>query len=154
MAKPRLSEADIACWVIKSRLPPETVVPGWQLGSQQRLTRCLRRSYRVELMRPGQRCLLWLSGADRPGIHAIGSLNSEAEVRLTAVAERPESEVELSFRLLRQWVARPDLQADPVFARAEVLRMPAGSNPSYLAPEQLDALRDHLNPAEWRSAGW
>jgi hypothetical protein len=38
-------------------------------------------------------------------------------------------------------VPRDALVADPVLARLEVLRMPAGSNPSYLDVEQYDALR-------------
>ena len=38
-------------------------------------------------------------------------------------------------------VLRNDLLDHPVLGGAEVLRMPAGSNPSYLTREQLDALR-------------
>jgi hypothetical protein len=34
----------------------------------------LRGTYRLELMAPGQRCFLWLSGRVEPGMYAIGAL--------------------------------------------------------------------------------
>jgi hypothetical protein len=43
-------------------------------------------------------------------------------------------------------VARADLLADPAARDAEVLRMPAGSNPSWLSPEQYAAVLAHLPP--------
>lgn len=41
-------------------------------------------------------------------------------------------------------VLRADLLADPVLSRLEVVRMPAGSNPSYLSREELARLRELL----------
>ncbi|CAA9382965.1 MAG: hypothetical protein AVDCRST_MAG75-1086 [uncultured Propionibacteriaceae bacterium] len=151
--KSRLSAADIACWVIKSRRAPAAIAAGWRPGHEQRLNRCLRRSYRVELMQPGQRCLLWLSGRDQPGVQAIGTLLSQAEIPPVG-ADDPEAEVRVSLRLLQQPIPRSTLLADPVFTRAEVLRMPAGSNPSYLTWDQVDTLRDFVDPREWEAAGW
>ena len=149
----RLGEADVACWVIKSRTPPEQIVPGWQPGTGQTLTRCLRRSYRIELMAPGQRCLLWLSGRDRPGVHAIGLLESGAELR-EADREQVTAEVRTGHSLLPVPGPRDALRADPVFAGAEVLRMPAGSNPSYLSPACFAVLTDFLHPSLYPAAGW
>ena len=94
------------------------------------LTRCVRPSYRLGLMAPGQPCLLWRSGRDSPGVHALGVLSGPVHgedggpvvpVRLTPLAEP---------------VPRAELVADPVFREAEVIRMPAGSNPSWLTAAQ------------------
>jgi hypothetical protein len=97
-------------------------------------------------MAPGQPCLLWVSGRERPGVHALGELTAgpvetdggpAVAVRLTRLAEP---------------VHRADLLADPEVATAEVLRMPAGSNPSWLSAAQYAALLAHLGPVR-SSAG-
>ena len=150
--KARLTAEDIACWVIKSQRPPRVIAPGWRPGAEERLTRCLRRSYRVELFQPGQRSLLWLSGRDEPGVHAIGSLVTKAHPRPGET--RAESEIEVALWLLSQPVPRADLLADHTLSSAEVLRMPAGSNPSYLTHPQFDALADLIAPADLPAAGW
>jgi hypothetical protein len=151
----RLTSADIACWVLKTRTAPREILHDWGPGSTRTLTRCLRRSYRVDLMGPDQPCLLWLSGQRDPGVHAIGRLTTAAsppeDVDPTG---RPESAVTVSLTLLTETVARPLLIADPTFAAAEVLRMPAGSNPSYLTAAALRALVEFLSPADRRRAGW
>jgi hypothetical protein len=96
-------------------------------------------------MQPGQPCLLWVSGRERPGVHALGELTGgpvESDggpvvaVRLTRLAEP---------------VDRRDLLTDPAVRDAEVLRMPAGSNPSWLSAAQYAALQAHLGPVR-RSA--
>ena len=76
----RLTSADVACWVLKTSRPPEEIVPGWRPGASVELTRCVRSSYRLPLMAAGQACLLWLSGRDRPGVHALGRLTGEPAV--------------------------------------------------------------------------
>ena len=138
----RLTVADVACWVFKSSAPPDRLVPGWRPGTPQSLTRCVRRSYRLDLMSAGQPCLLWVSGRTEPGVHALG--------RLTAgpgeVDAGPVVPVELT--LLRAPLARAELLADPVAREAEVLRMPAGSNPSWLSAEQFAVVLDRLDPTE------
>jgi hypothetical protein len=85
-------------------------------------------------MDAGQPCLLWLSGRDRPGVHALGVLTSAA---------RPDGDgwtVPLELTQLSAPIPRADLLADPVARAAEVLRMPAGSNPSWLSAEQFAAV--------------
>jgi hypothetical protein len=143
----RLAPGDVACWVLKSTRPPAAVDPAWQVGAARTLTRCVRRSYRLDLMAPGQACLLWISGRTRPGVHALGELTGEPEdrdggpvvpVRLTRLAEP---------------VPRADLLADPAARGAEVLRMPAGSNPSWLSAGQLAAVLAHLPPGDRAQAG-
>jgi hypothetical protein len=131
---------DVACWLLKTTRPPAELVPDWSPGTTRILDRCLRPSYRLDLMLPGQRCLLWLSGR-QSGVVAIGT-----------VAEAPDRtgppEVRVSLQLLAEPVPRSDLLPTP-FATAEVIRMPFGSNPSYLDHPQLAAVLDHLPTVRW-----
>ena len=114
-----------------------------------RQPRCERRSYRLELMAPGQRCLLWLSGRRRPGVHALGVL---------ATAPEPVDDVtctvDLALHRLSEPVLRAELVLDPAFAAAEVVRMPAGSNPSWLPAGALRAVLDRVDADAPRAAGW
>ena len=146
---PRLGPADVGCWVLKTTRPPAEMSPGWAAGEARAFRRCVRRSYRLDLMAPGQRCLLWLSGRDRPGVHAIGVLAGSPE---GPPGEEPG--VEVVLHLLGEPVPRAELLATAGFSGAEVVRMPAGSNPSYLTAPQLRPLLDRLDPADLRAAGW
>ncbi|WNV77516.1 hypothetical protein [Geodermatophilus sp. DSM 44513] len=136
----RLGPEDVACWVLKSTRPPELIDPDWPAGGTRELTRCVRRSYRLDLVRPGQPCLLWVSGRADPGVHALGEVTGE-------VGERDDGPV-LGVRLTRlpSPVARADLLADPAVHDAEVLRSPIGSNPSWLSVPQYAAVLAHLPP--------
>jgi hypothetical protein len=134
----RLSAGDVACWVLKSTRPPSAIDSGWTAGSVLALDRCVRRSYRLALMAPGQPCLLWLSGRDRPGVHALGEVVADVDER----ADGPV--VPLALTLLDVPVLRVDLLADPRMQDAEVLRMPAGSNPSWLSALQYAAVLDRV----------
>lgn len=161
-ARAQLSEGDIGCWVIKTAIAPESIVAGWAPGARRQVSRCLRPSYRLGLMAPGQRALLWLSGSDQPGVHAIGIFAGTVADGTPDPAALPETlgaspTVEVSLWLLPSPVPREELLSVPAMATAEVLRMPAGSNPSYLSPAQFDALLGHLDDADaetLREAGW
>jgi hypothetical protein len=137
----RLTAADVACWVLKSTRPPAAIDAGWRPGRERSLVRCVRRSYRLELVAAGQPCLLWLSGRDRPGVQALGAITGDVEDG----ADGPAVPVRLN--LLPEPVARADLLGDPRMRDAEVLRMPAGSNPSWLSPVQFDAVLDRVPAA-------
>ncbi|CAM3571803.1 hypothetical protein [Nocardioides zeicaulis] len=100
----------------------------------------MRPSYRTALVRRGQRVLLWVSGPQRDlpaGIHAAGWVTG------------PVVDDRLPVRLaaLEQPVLRPGLLAHPALALLEVLRMPAGSNPSWVTREELAALEELGLPA-------
>lgn len=136
----RLEPGDVACWVLKSTRPPERIEPGWRVGAAHALTRCVRRSYRLDLLRAGQPCLLWVSGRTAPGVHALGEVTGEAEERDGGPV------VPVRLTRLPVPVARAELLADPAARDAEVLRMPAGSNPSWLSPQQYAAVLAHLPP--------
>ena len=130
----RLTREDVACWLVKTSQPPAALVAGGRPGQERPLDRCVRPSYRLDLMASGQPCVLWLSGRDRPGIHALGTVTG-------AVSDGPGGPaVPLSLRLLDAPLLRAELAADPAFGDAEVLRMPAGSNPSWLSAAQFAAV--------------
>jgi hypothetical protein len=131
---PRLERADVACWLLKTSGTPEVL----RSGRDAVLDRCVRQSYRLDLMRPGDRCVLWRSGAVDPGVCAVGTI--AGEVRDSGGGPV----VEVRLRLLPEPVPRADLLADPGFHDAEVLRMPAGSNPSWLSARQFGAVLARL----------
>jgi hypothetical protein len=61
------------------------------------------------------------------------------------VDDRPDRPaVPLELTLLLGPVPRADLLADPRMRDAEVLRMPAGSNPSWLSAVQFAAVLDRV----------
>lgn len=130
----RLTPDDVACWVLRSSLPPEGVVPGWRPGTAHDLGRCVHPSYRLGLMAAGQPVLLWVSGRDRPGVHALGVLTGAASTDADGAV------VPVRLTRLAEPVSRAELVADPVARGAEVLRMPAGSNPSWLSGPQYAAV--------------
>jgi hypothetical protein len=127
--------------VLKSTLPPAAIDAGWWPGTDRALTRCVRRSYRLALMAPGQPCLLWVSGRATPGVHALGELTGCPE------GDDDGPVVPVRWRRLADPVPRAELLADPRMRDAEVLRMPAGSNPSWLSREQFAAVLDRVDEA-------
>lgn len=111
---------------------------------------CIARSYRATLIRPGQPVMLWVSGSDArgptPGIWAVGqTLSDAAGHRDTSggdSSEAPQSEirVQLSLRLLDEPLTRAVVRHVAALERLEVLRIPAGSNPSWVTGSELAAL--------------
>ncbi|MDT0277533.1 hypothetical protein [Blastococcus goldschmidtiae] len=134
----RLHGSDVAAWLLKSTRPPAEIVPGWAPGEERELTRCVRRSYRLELVSPGQPVVLWVSGRASPGVHAVGTVTGPVRQR-NGDDDGPVLPVRLTH--LPDPVERGELLADPGFRTAEVLRMPAGSNPSWLSTAQLASVQ-------------
>jgi hypothetical protein len=67
----------------------------------------------------------------------------------------PDERVEVELSVLPAPVARADLLTDARFRGAEVVRMAAGSNPSYLRADELAAVVERLDdPAAATWAGW
>lgn len=83
--------------------------------------------------------LLWVSGRHSPGVHAVG--------RVTAPVDDDGDGPVLPVRLVRldAPVPRAELLADARFRDAEVVRMPAGSNPSWVTAEQLTAVLERID---------
>ena len=137
----RLTADDVACWVFKSAVPTAQLDAGWRPGTARSMTRCVRPSYRLDLMAPGQPCLLWVSGRSEPGVHAVGSITGAPR----DADGRPVVPVE--FTLLLDPLPRAALLLDPATRDAEVLRMPAGSNPSWLSAAQFAAVLEQVGAA-------
>ncbi len=132
MGAARLTGSGVGCWLLKTSGP--VVLAG---------ARCLRPSYRLGLMRPGDPVVLWVSGRAAPGVHAYGALAG------APYADRggpgAQWRVEVTLGPLSAPVPRAAFLADPRLAGAEVIRMPAGSNPSYLSPAQWQVLEGLLH---------
>jgi hypothetical protein len=124
--------------VIKTNRLPAAIDDAWRPGERRTLSRCVRPTYRLELMAAGQPCLLWVSGRDRPGVHALGAVAGPVSDDVDGPA------VPVRLTLLPEPIPRSDLLTDPRMRDAEVLRMPAGSNPSWLSGEQFVAVLDRL----------
>jgi hypothetical protein len=92
-------------------------------------------------MAPGQPCLLWVSGRADPGVHALGTLTAGPH------EAGGDPVVTVRLTLLRDPLPRSALLADPVARDAEVLRMPAGSNPSWLSAEQFAVVLHRIGAA-------
>ncbi|WP_210439559.1 hypothetical protein [Nocardioides xinjiangensis] len=123
----------LGAWLVKASGAAPSTRSHVLGGFAQADTWCVRPTYRTDLVAAGQRVLLWVSGseADLPaGIHAHG--------RTTGPAREGVMPVELTP--LGVPVLRTELVGHPRLGAMEVLRMPAGSNPSYVTPEQLDLL--------------
>jgi hypothetical protein len=136
--RPALTSDSLGAWLLKASPSGGAVEEMARHDFADVATRCVRRSYRLDLVAAGQPVLLWVSGGDRrfpSGLHATG-------VTTGPVVEHPDGPVmPVRLRRLTRIVPREALLADPVLGTAEVLRMPAGSNPSYLDRRQLAALR-------------
>ena len=139
-----ITRESLGAWLIKGTGSSPSTHELLRTGFTSAATRCVRPSYRAELIRQDDPVLFWISG-DHPGhpagIYAQGSMTGPA------VAD-PASEgggslvVPLRLRPVDPPVLRTELRAHPDLATIEVLRMPAGSNPSFLTRAQLDALRE------------
>lgn len=105
---------------------------------------CVRPTYRTELVEEGKPVLLWVSGTEREhpaGIYARGLTTGPATSDAMPLVLEPLEHPLLRFELL----------GHPGLATMEVLRMPAGSNPSFVTREQLEVLAEMC--PELRSGG-
>ncbi|WP_162799128.1 hypothetical protein [Nocardioides sp. 616] len=136
---PALTRETLGAWLIKTRPDSTSVGDLRPSGLAAVTTRCVRRSYRTELIESDQPVLLWVSGSDRqhpPGIHAVGRTTGAAVVDRDGQLVMP-----VELEPLSRPVPRAELLAHPVLSQLEVLRMSAGSNPSFLTHRHLDELR-------------
>ena len=130
-----VDEETLGAWLVKASGGQPSTRAHVRDGFSGVSTWCVRPTYRTALVAEGQPVLLWVSGTDPDhpaGIYARGLTTGPvgADVMplvLTALAEP----------LLRE-----ELVGDPVLRTLEVLRMPAGSNPSYVTPRHLRGLRE------------
>ena len=134
----------LGAWVVKAN-PAQTSVAALAGDRFAGVARwCVRQSYRTKLVAAGQPVLLWVSGNDPgfpAGFHAFGEVTGPCRV------DAGQPEIPIRLRPIPSPLLRAELLLDPVLATAEVVRMPAGSNPSYLDREQYAALRAAYLPA-------
>ena len=145
----RVTAANLGAWLVKARPDPHAELAPADVTTIS--TRCLRPSYRTDLIEGGHLVLLWISGTSTSqpaGIHAHGRatgtvVEDTSGSRQPGPGPRRQSTVlmPVALRPLAPPVLRADLLGHPVLSRIEVLRMPAGSNPSFLTREELAALR-------------
>lgn len=123
----------LGAWLLKAGGGSGETVAHHRSGFADVRDRCVRPSYRTDLVTAGQPVLLWVSG-DRPdlpaGIHAHG--RTSGPVR--------DGSMPVELAALADPLLRAELVHHPVLSGIEVLRMPAGSNPSYVTPAQLREL--------------
>ena len=138
----------LGAWVLKAS-PRVFPVQGLVDSHFRTVThRCVRAGYRTRLVVPDQPVLFWVSGGDpaRPaGFYAQG--------RTTGIPIRsegghaptdPRLDLPVALEPLDPPVLREELRAHPDLCRLEVLRMAAGSNPSFVSRIELQELR-----AQW-----
>lgn len=130
----------LGAWLIKTnpRVSPVDELAG--RGFRDVTSRCVTRSYRTDLVEAGQPVLLWVSGNDPrvpAGIHAQGHTTGGL-----VGADGGASELVLPVALepVDPPILRAELVGDPRLRQIEVVRMPAGSNPSYVTRGQLREL--------------
>jgi hypothetical protein len=113
------------------------------------------KTYRSELLDDGQRCYMWRSGRDA-AIIAAGQIRGPVELSQATVqnwvdqdkAKLADLFVPVELYLLGQEITRARLRSHPVLANLEILRIPQGSNPSILTPEEFDALEELVSDIE------
>lgn len=154
-ARGRLTHPDIGAWILKGhpredcayfatvqrggRRPGSVVEAAWTVGA----------TYRTHLVRRGDLMVLWITGARSPGIYEVGTVTGPA----TQVGAR-QFLVPYRSVFLSPVISYADLRADPVLRGAEQFAIPVIGNPTYLTPEQRDALRPLVSAADLRAAGW
>ena len=133
-----LSESSLGAWLVKTSPGASPLAELVRTGFETVTRRCVRPTYRVGLIRAGQPVLLWVSGRDRghpAGLYAAGFTTGPVE------PEGMELAMPLRLRPVEPVVTREEILARPGLSGLEVIRMPAGSNPSYLDKQQYRALQ-------------
>ena len=130
-----LSSETLGAWLVKAGGGQPSTRAHVRDGFADVSTWCVQPTYRTELVAAGQPVLLWVSGTEREhpaGIYAHGRTTGPAAAGVMPVALTP-----LGHPLLRS-----ELVGHPGLAGMEVLRMAAGSNPSFVTHEQLRVLAE------------
>jgi len=138
MAPRSVTRETLGAWVIKTD-PATTSVDELRRTAFRTVTsRCVAPTYRTDLVDAGQPVLLWISGADRSnpaGIYAQGRTTGRVEATGADQLSMP-----MELEPVNPPVPRAEILAHPVVAQIEVVRMAAGSNPSYITRQHLEEL--------------
>jgi len=152
------SGQEIAAWILKgdpktfdldAELEEQGVIEFWSV----------HRTYRTGLLAEGQRCYMWRSGPNA-AIVASGYVTGPVESGQATVenwVDRDKAKtvslfVPVELYQLGEEITRSELKAHPVLSQIEILKMPQGSNPSILKPEEFEALEALVSAIEERDA--
>ena len=152
MTERAITEDSLGAWLVKASPASLPIEEHARRGLADITSRCVRATYRTALVREGQPVLLWVSGNDRQhpaGIYAIGHTTGPVD------AAAPSPAMPVRLRAVEPAIHREEIRAHPTLAGIEVIRMPAGSNPSYLDTEQYHALQQAFPQARSvQHLGW
>lgn len=134
-----LLKANPAVWDVEAHLDQDPTIDRWRLA----------RTYRAELVEPGDWCGLWLTGP-RGGLLAVGTVIARPHQDLGDAAdplwldraardqERPYLPLDLDA--LPAPFPRAVFRSHPVLRHMEVLQVPRAPNPVVVTPEELAEL--------------
>lgn len=154
-----ITPATLGAWLIKAN-PTTYPIAEWirERPDEQITAWSVRQNYRSAMMDAGQPIYLWVSGSGRdiePGVWGYGQITGPCEAgaadgqwlnRHAAARATHFAMVEINF--LASPVKRSVLMSNPQLTDLEVLRMPAGSNPSFLTRDQAATIRDLAQAAD------
>ena len=135
-----VTEQTLGAWLVKGNRGVSSVDELVHTGFASVVGWCVRPGYRSDLVGPGQPVLFWVSGGDRShpsGIYGQGRVRGQPHPE----PDGTKLVLPLDLEPLTQPVPRSELLQHPVLRELEVLRMAAGSNPSFLTRDQLQELR-------------
>jgi len=135
-------------WDLPAFLAAGGIVESWSLVD----------SYRLELMAPGDPCVLWMTGATgsrpTPGLWAMGEIAGVPELGdggddaddgfwlSDGERDRPRPRIAVRLDFFDPPIPRSVFADDPRFARAEIFRAPRAANPVALTPAELACLHE------------
>jgi hypothetical protein len=152
-----IDEGNLGAWVLKCNPAVYDLRAAVEAGVDYVDSWSVRPGYRAEMMRDGQRAMLWVSGDGRRmerGIWGLGWVRDGVRgVDDSDPGHWVDHAARRSVRLaVRLWLPLLDQALSVTEIRAaglgdlEVLRMPQGSNPSWVSKDQLAVLTDLLPP--------
>jgi EVE domain len=151
-----IDRGNLGAWLLKANPALWDLREFLQAGEDRFTSWAVRPGYRTGLMTPGDRILFWVSGDGRSGlargIWGDGRLVAPAEDWVDAepgfwqddrARQAVRARVRVDIRLLDEPVTAAELRARGL-TDLEVLRMPQGSNPSWVSRPQLAVLDELL----------
>lgn len=151
MAPESITADNLGAWLLKCQPRVNQEVPrAIREGRREAVERwCVADNYRSRMMTSGDRVLLWISGDGRQlarGIWGAGWVTGPVRRMLDEQGrETDKLEVPLHVPLLGEGLPAEEIRAAGV--DLEVLRMPQGSNPSWVSRDQLPVLEELLGGA-------
>ncbi len=138
---PLVTLENLGAWLLKgnadhhdlaARFERDPRVPQWGVHP----------GYRMRMMAAGQPVVFWGSGSRfrlAYGVWGIGTVAGTAFY--SDEWSRWVVPLDLTVRPPADWVSRDELRHDSRLHMLEVLRQPQSANPTYVTPEQFEALR-------------